>query len=122
MLGNPERERDQFGHESPDAALSAIPVSLKNNRRIEARFTVICLRCSSLSLSSELSVSRSAPVCNPPGYGTTARQAGRAPIFAALSHLRLMPATDASPARIPRPPRPGCSSFSTSTPVSPAGN
>ena len=78
---------------------------LKNNRRIEALISIICLALLIYAL-----IERAVRLALHPAVklaGLWARQAtkptGRL-IFAALSHLRLVPATATSAAHIPRPP------------------
>ena len=77
---------------------------LKNNRRIEALISVICLallvfalveRAVRLALRSEVKLAGL-------WAGRPAKPTGQL-IFAALSQLRLVPATDTAPAHIPRP-------------------
>ena len=68
--------------------------------------SVICLRCSSLSSSSTLSVSRSAPRCNSPrcGHdGLPGRPCG--PSSSRPPTCASVPVTDASSAHIPRTPQ-----------------
>jgi len=78
---------------------------LKNNRRIEALITVICLALLIFSL-----VERAARLAIKPALvlaglyaGRPAKPTGRL-IFTALSRLRLIPATTDAPAVIPEPP------------------
>ena len=85
--------------------IAVAPMFLKNNRRIEALITVICLALLIFSL-----VERAVRLALHPAIklaGLWASQPAKptgALIFNALSHLRLIPATTNQPAQIPRPP------------------
>ena len=85
--------------------IAVAPMFLKNNRRIEALITVICLALLIFSL-----VERAVRLALHPAITLAGLWAGRpakptgALIFTALSHLRLTPATTDQPAQIPRPP------------------
>ena len=85
--------------------LAVAPMFLKSNRRIEALISVICLALLIFSL-----VERAVRLAISPALKLAALWAGRAAkptgrlIFGALSRLRLIPATAASPAVIPEPP------------------
>ena len=85
--------------------LAVAPMFLKNNRRIEALITVICLALLIFSL-----VERAARLAIKPALvlaglyaGRPAKPTGRL-IFTALSRLRLIPATTDTRALIPQPP------------------
>ena len=84
--------------------IAVAPMFLKNNQRIEALITVICLALLIFSL-----VERAVRLALSPDIKLAGLWAGRpakptsALIFAALSHLRLT-ATTNDPAEIPRPP------------------
>jgi transposase len=87
--------------------LAVAPLFLKNNRRITALITVICLALlifclverqvrNALALHGEM-------MTGLPGYGPApARPTGRT-IFQALADLRLIPAHNGNPATIPKP-------------------
>ena len=77
---------------------------LKNNRRIEALISIICLALLIFALVERAVRLALLPTVKLAGLwaGRPAKPTGRL-IFAALSHLRLVPATDAGPAHIPRP-------------------
>ena len=85
--------------------IAVAPMFLKNNRRIEALITVICLALLIFSL-----VERAVRLALHPAIKLAGLWAGRpakptgALIFTALTHLRLIPATTDQPAQIPRPP------------------
>lgn len=85
--------------------IAVAPMFLKNNRRIEALITVICLALLIFAL-----VERAVRLALSPATKLAGLWANRpakptsALIFAALSHLRLIPATPDTPAEIPRPP------------------
>ena len=85
--------------------IAVAPMFLKNNRRIEALITVICLALLIFAL-----VERAVRLALSPAIKLAALWAGRPAkptgrlIFTALSHLRLTPATATEPAQIPRPP------------------
>lgn len=85
--------------------IAVAPMFLKNNRRIEALITVICLALLIFSLverAVRLALSPATKIADL-WAGRPAKPTGRL-IFAALSHLRLVPATAHRPAEIPRPP------------------
>ena len=85
--------------------IAVAPMFLKNNRRIEALITVICLALLIFSLV-ERAVRRALhPTIKLAGLwaGRPAKPTG-ALIFTTLAHLRLIPATTDQPAQIPRPP------------------
>lgn len=85
--------------------LAVAPMFLKNNRRIEALITVICLALLIFSLVERALRLAIAPALVLAGLyaGRPAKPTGRL-IFTALSRLRLIPATTDTPAVIPRPP------------------
>ncbi|MHB1509184.1 MAG: hypothetical protein ACYCST_00115 [Acidimicrobiales bacterium] len=78
---------------------------LKNNRRIEALISVICLALLIFSLVERAVRLALSPVVKLAGLwaGQPAKPTGRL-IFIALSRLRLLPASGTNPAEIPRPP------------------
>ena len=85
-------------------SLAVAPMFLKNNRRIEALISVICLALLIFSLVERAVRLALNPTAKFPGLW-----AGRAAkptvqlVFTALSSLRLVPATDTAPAQIPQP-------------------
>ena len=85
--------------------LAVAPMFLKNNRRIEALISVICLALLIFSL-----VERAVRLAISPALTLAALWAGRAAkptgrlIFGALSRLRLIPATTTASVVIPEPP------------------
>ena len=85
--------------------LAVAPMFLKNNRRIEALITVICLALLIFSLVERALRLAIAPALILAGLyaGRPAKPTGRL-IFQALSRLRLIPATTDTPAVIPEPP------------------
>ncbi len=85
--------------------IAVAPMFLKNNRRIEALITVICLALLIFSLVERAVRLAISPVIKLAGLwaGRPAKPTGRL-IFTALSHLRLLPANAGEPAQIPRPP------------------
>ena len=85
--------------------IAVAPMFLKNNRRIQALISVICLALLIFSLVERAVRLAISPAVKLAGLwaGQPAKPTGRL-IFTALSRLRLMPATDTSPAEIPRPP------------------
>jgi transposase len=104
--------RHYKGQEAPErryhnfkGPLAVAPMFLKNNRRIEALISVICLALLIFALVERAVRLALLPAVKLAGLwaGQPAKPTGRL-IFTALSHLRLQPATDTSPARIPRPP------------------
>jgi hypothetical protein len=78
---------------------------LKNNRRIEALISVICLALLIFALVERAVRLALSPAVKLAGLwaGRPAKPTGRL-VFTALSHLRLVPATQTTPAYIPRPP------------------
>jgi hypothetical protein len=96
----PERRYHNF-----KGPLAVAPMFLKNNRRIEALISVICLALLIFALVERAVRLALSPAVKLAGLwaGRPAKPTGRL-IFSALSHLRLVPATDAGPAHIPRPP------------------
>ena len=103
--------RHYKGQEAPErryhnfkGPLAVAPMFLKNNRRIEALIAIICLALLIFALVERAVRLALLPTVKLAGLwaGRPAKPTGRL-IFAALSHLRLVPATDTSPARIPRP-------------------
>ncbi len=104
--------RHYKGQEAPErryhnfkGPLAVAPMFLKNNRRIEALISVICLALLIFALVERAVRLALHPVVKLAGLwaGRPAKPTGRL-IFAALSHLRFVPATDIGPAYIPRPP------------------
>jgi transposase len=104
--------RHYKGQEAPErryhnfkGPLAVAPMFLKNNRRIEALISVICLALLIFALVERAVRLALHPAVKLAGLwaGRPAKPTGRL-IFAALSHLRLVPPTDAGPAHIPRPP------------------
>jgi transposase len=104
--------RHYKGQEAPErryhnfkGPLAVAPMFLKNNRRIEALISVICLALLIFALVERAVRLALHPSVKLAGLwaGRPAKPTGRL-IFTALSHLRLLPATDTTPARIPRPP------------------
>ncbi|WP_298335984.1 hypothetical protein [Ferrimicrobium sp.] len=85
--------------------IAVAPMFLKNNRRIEALISVICLALLIFSLVERAVCLALATTAKLAGLwaGQPAKPTGRL-IFIALSQLRLIPATATSPAKIPRPP------------------
>lgn len=85
--------------------LAVAPMFLKNNRRIEALITVICLALLIFSLIERALRLAIAPALVLAGLyaGRPAKPTGRLTL-AALSRLRLIPATADTPAVIPEPP------------------
>lgn len=85
--------------------IAVAPMFLKNNRRIEALITVICLALLIFALAERAVRQALHPVIKLAGLwaGRPAKPTGRL-IFTALSHLRLVPANAGQPAEIPRPP------------------
>ncbi len=85
--------------------LAVAPMFLKNNRRIEALITVICLSLLIFSLTERALRLAIAPALVLAGLyaGRPAKPTGRL-TFQALSRLRLIPATTDTPAVIPEPP------------------
>jgi transposase len=104
--------RHYKGQEAPErryhnfkGPLAVAPMFLKNNRRIEALVSVICLAQLIFALVERAVRLALHPAVQLAGLwaGRPAKPTGRL-IFGALSHLRLVPATDTTPAHIPRPP------------------
>ncbi|MGH7418093.1 MAG: IS1634 family transposase, partial [Candidatus Rokuibacteriota bacterium] len=85
--------------------IAVAPMFLKNNRRIEALVTVICLALLVFSLVERTLRLAIAPALMLAGLWARrpAKPTGRL-IFSALSRLRLIPATADTPAIIPQPP------------------
>ncbi|MDQ6785001.1 MAG: IS1634 family transposase [Actinomycetota bacterium] len=85
--------------------LAVAPMFLKNNRRIEALISVICLALLIFCLVERTVRLALSPTVKLAGLwaGRPAKPTGRL-IFVALSKLRLQPATAASSAIIPKPP------------------
>lgn len=96
----PERRYHNF-----KGPIAVAPMFLKNNRRIEALISVICLALLVFAL-----VERAVRLAIHPAVKLAGLWAGLPAkptatlIFTALSQLRLVPATDTTPAYIPRPP------------------
>lgn len=85
--------------------LAVAPMFLKNNRRIAALITVICLALLIFCLIERQVRQAIAPQTTLDGLyvGRPAKPTGRL-IFEALARLRLIPATDGQPPGIPQPP------------------
>ncbi|MGH9071101.1 MAG: IS1634 family transposase [Acidimicrobiales bacterium] len=85
--------------------LAVAPMFLKNNARIQALISVICLALLIFSLVERGLRAAIAPLVLLDGLwaGRPAKPTGRL-IFGALANLRLIPATDTSPAIVPQPP------------------
>jgi transposase len=96
----PERRYSNF-----KGPMAVAPMFLKNNRRIEALISVICLALLIFSLVERAVRLALSPVVKLAGLwaGQAAKPTGRL-IFTALSRLRLMPASADRSAEIPRPP------------------
>jgi transposase len=96
----PERRYHNF-----KGPIAVAPMFLKNNRRIEALISVICLALLIFSLVERAVRLALSPVVKLAGLwaGRPATPTGWL-IFLALSHLRLIPASGTNPAEIPRPP------------------
>lgn len=104
--------RNYKGQEAPERRYSNLkgpiavaPMFLKNNRRIEALITVICLALLIFSLVERAVRLAISPAAKLAGLwaGAPAKPTGRL-IFTALAQLRIVPATTTTPATIPRPP------------------
>ncbi len=104
--------RHYKGQEAPErryhnfkGPLAVAPMFLKNNRRIEALISIICLALLIFCLVERAVRLALSPAVKLAGLwaGRPAKPTGRL-IFTALSHLRLVPATPNTPAHIPRPP------------------
>ncbi|MHB8246265.1 MAG: hypothetical protein ACYDGN_13110 [Acidimicrobiales bacterium] len=104
--------RDYKGQEAPErryhnfkGPIAVAPMFLKNNRRIEALISVICLALLIFSLVERAVRLALSPVVKLAGLwaGRPAKPTGRL-IFGALSRLRLISANAGRPAEIPRPP------------------
>ena len=104
--------RDYKGQEAPErrysnfkGPIAVAPMFLKNNRRIEALISVICLALLIFSLVERAVRLALSPAVKLAGLwaGRPAKPTGRL-IFVALSRLRLVPANAGGPAEIPRPP------------------
>jgi transposase len=85
--------------------IAVAPMFLKNNRRIEALITVICLALLIFSLAERAVRLALSPTIKLAGLWARrpAKPTGRL-IFTALSTLKLVPASAHEPAKIPRPP------------------
>jgi transposase len=85
--------------------IAVAPMFLKNNRRIEALITVICLALLIFSLVERAVRLAISPAVKLAGLwaGAPAKPTGRL-IFTALAQLRILPATTTTPTTIPRPP------------------
>jgi transposase len=85
--------------------LAVAPMFLKNNRRIAALVTVICLALLIFCLIERQARAAIAPATTLDGLyaGRPAKPTGRL-IFEALARLRLIPATGGQPPGIPQPP------------------
>ncbi len=85
--------------------LAVAPMFLKHNRRIEALISVICLALLIFSLIERAVRLALNPQITLPGLraGRPAKPTAQL-IFTALSSLRLIPATNTTPAQIPQPP------------------
>jgi transposase len=85
--------------------IAVAPMFLKNNRRIEALISVICLALLIFSLVERAVRIALSPAVKLAGLwaGAPAKPTGRL-IFTALAQLRIVPATPTTPASIPRPP------------------
>lgn len=85
--------------------LAVAPMFLKNNRRIEALISVICLALLVFCLVERAVRLAISPAVKLAGLwaGRPAKPTGRL-VFTALSKLRLQPATATHPAIIPQPP------------------
>ena len=104
--------RDYKGQEAPErryhnfkGPIAVAPMFLKNNRRIEALISVICLALLIFSLVERAVRQALHPEIKLAGLwaGQPAKPTGRL-IFTALAHLRLTPANQTTPPEIPRPP------------------
>ncbi len=104
--------RDYKGQEAPErryhnfkGPIAVAPMFLKNNRRIEALISIICLALLIFSLVERAVRLALSPVIKLAGLwaGQPAKPTGLL-IFIALSRLRLLPASGTNPAEIPRPP------------------
>jgi len=85
--------------------LAVAPMMLKNNRRIQALITVICLALLVFCLverAVRLAISPATTMTGLYPERRAVKPTGRL-VFAALSHIRLIPATPTSDALIPRP-------------------
>jgi transposase len=85
--------------------MAVSPMMLKSNRRIEALITVICLALLVFCLverAVRLAISPAATMIGLYPERRAMKPTGRL-IFAALSGMRLVPATRSKPAEIPRP-------------------
>jgi transposase len=85
--------------------IAVAPMFLKNNRRIEALISVICLALLIFSLAERAVRLAISPAVKLAGLwaGAPAKPTGRL-IFTALAQLRIIPATSTTPPSIPRPP------------------
>jgi hypothetical protein len=100
--------------------IAVAPMFLKNNRRIQALISMICLALLIFSLVERAVRLALSPALKLAGLwaGKPAKPTGRL-IFVALSRLRLVPVGAAGPAEIPRPrrSRPNSSNCSVSIPA-----
>lgn len=106
VLGNYKgQEAAERRYSNFKGPIAVAPMFLKNNRRIEALISVICLALLIFSLVERAVRLALSPAVKLAGLwaGRAAKPTGRL-IFIALSRLRLIPATTAGPAEIPRPP------------------
>jgi transposase len=85
--------------------MAVAPIFLKNNRRIEALISIICLALLIFTLVERAVRLAIHPLVKLTGLwaGRPAKPTGRL-IFTALSRLRLVPASADRPAEIPKPP------------------
>jgi len=99
------QEAAERRHSNFKGPIAVAPMFLKNNRRIEALISVICLALLIFSLVERAVRLALGPVIKLAGLwaGQPAKPTGRL-IFIALSRLRLIPASGTNPAEIPRPP------------------
>ena len=99
------QEAAERRHSNFKGPIAVAPMFLKNNRRIEALISVICLALLIFSLVERAVRLALSPAVKLAGLwaGQAAKPTGRL-IFIALSRLRLIPASDTNPAQIPRPP------------------
>ncbi len=100
--GQEASERRYHNFKGP---IAIAPMFLKNNRRIEALISVICLALLIFSLTERAVRLALNPEIKLAGLwaGQPAKPTGQL-IFTALAHLRLTPATNTNPPEIPRPP------------------
>jgi len=106
VLGNYKgQEAAERRYSNFKGPIAVAPMFLKNNRRIEALISVICLALLIFSLVERAVRLALSPALKLAGLwaGRPAKPTGRL-IFIALSRLRLIPAMGTTPAEIPRPP------------------